>query len=339
MAAVDEKPYVVVIACPGMGHVIPFLELSKRLVTHHGCQVTFLEVTTTRPSLPQDQLLQSPELPEELRVVRLPPVHELDDASLVTKISLIAKESLTKSLKSALNPPPKAVIIDMFCTEAFEICKEVSIPVFMFFTSPAALLAFSFFLPELSRAVEGKLLDLPELIPVPGFSQLTVQDLVEQVKNWEKDDYKWFLLHASRWQKAAAGIFINTWQDLEPVSLSSFRENQYFLQLPTPPIHAIGPLIKPVEAPSAAECLTWLDTQPPESVLFVCLGSGGTLTTEQLTELAWGLELSQQRFIWVVHAPTELSASGKYFCAGDDEVNPNTYLPEGNLTINKMRKP
>ncbi|PKI30851.1 hypothetical protein CRG98_048758, partial [Punica granatum] len=57
--------------------------------------------------------------------------------------------------------------------------------------------------------------------------------------------------------------------------------------------------------PSNAESLTWLDRRPPESVLFITFGSGGTLTIEQLTELGWGLELSQQRFVWVVRAPTD----------------------------------
>ncbi|KAI3961951.1 hypothetical protein MKX01_022491, partial [Papaver californicum] len=51
-------------------------------------------------------------------------------------------------------------------------------------------------------------------------------------------------------------------------------------------------------------CLDWLNKQPSRSVIFVSFGSGGTLTANQITELAWGLEKSQQRFLWVVRAPT-----------------------------------
>ena len=49
----------------------------------------------------------------------------------------------------------------------------------------------------------------------------------------------------------------------------------------------------------------------PQSVLYpveyVSFGSGGTLSEEQLNELALGLELSGEKFLWVVRAPSESS--------------------------------
>ena len=80
---------------------------------------------------------------------------------------------------------------------------------------------------------------------------------------------------------------------------------------------------------TGSECLAWLDKQPSGSVLFVTFGSGGTLTTKQQTELAWGLELSGQRFLWVVRAPSDASASATFFNAGDDANKAESYLPEG----------
>lgn len=117
-----------------------------------------------------------------------------------------------------------------------------------------------------------------------------------QVKDRKNDEYKWYLLHVSR-IPLAAGIFVNSWDDLEPVSLRALKENSFFQNIPIPHVHAIGPLIKQDEVVTEkdAEILTWLDNQPSDSVLFVVFGSGGTLTSEQLTELAWGLEMSHQR--------------------------------------------
>ncbi|KAK3184584.1 hypothetical protein Dsin_031870 [Dipteronia sinensis] len=41
--------------------------------------------------------------------------------------------------------------------------------------------------------------------------------------------------------------------------------------------------------------------------------SGGTLSHDQLIELAFGLEMSQQRFIWVVRSPNDESANAAFF--------------------------
>ncbi|XP_023731580.1 zeatin O-glucosyltransferase [Lactuca sativa] len=50
------------------------------------------------------------------------------------------------------------------------------------------------------------------------------------------------------------------------------------------------------------KCLQWLDLQPPTSVVYVSFGTTTTFSDEQITELAIGLERSQQRFIWVVRS-------------------------------------
>ncbi|XP_026429889.1 anthocyanidin 3-O-glucosyltransferase 5-like [Papaver somniferum] len=72
---------------------------------------------------------------------------------------------------------------------------------------------------------------------------------------------------------------------------------------------------------------TWLNQQPKDSVIFVSFGSGGTLSAEQTTELAWGLKLSQKRFIWVVRKPVEVDVSASFFSVGNEENNPDEYLP------------
>lgn len=46
--------------------------------------------------------------------------------------------------------------------------------------------------------------------------------------------------------------------------------------------------------------LLWLDKQSSGSVLYVSFGSVATVSLEQVKQLAWGLEMSQQAFLWVV---------------------------------------
>jgi len=72
-----------------------------------------------------------------------------------------------------------------------------------------------------------------------------------------------------------------------------------------PSIYTVGPLISSslLESDDNYDkegCLKWLDRQPASSVLFVAFGSKGTLSDNQIRELAFGLEASGQRFLWVL---------------------------------------
>nr|WIW42670.1 UDP-glycosyltransferase [Nicotiana tabacum] len=80
--------------------------------------------------------------------------------------------------------------------------------------------------------------------------------------------------------------------------------------------------------------LNWLDEQTPESVLYISFGSGGALSLEQLAPLAFGLELSEHKFIWVVRPPSEVVVD---YLDVDKERGDGTpqYLPEGFLTRTK----
>ncbi|GMJ05707.1 UDP-GLUCOSE-DEPENDENT GLUCOSYLTRANSFERASE 72 B1 [Hibiscus trionum] len=337
------KPHVAVLPNMGLGHLIPHLELAKRLVVHHGFHVSFLVITTNEPSAAQDRLLCSPHLPPDLHIVRLPPVDvdkiilDNDDVLVLTRLCLITSESF-RSLKSVLIDigKPKALVTDLFATQAFDVCKELSIPAYLYSTTSAAFNAFMLYLPKLDSEVKCEFIDLPEPIQVPGCSPIRTEDLLDELRNRKIDDYKWFLYHVSRLPLASA-IFINSWEDLEPMTIKSIKENPLFKQipLPIPPVYPIGPLIRQEETLSSTtdlECLEWLDKQPPDSVLFLIFGSGGTLSFEQQTELALGLELSQQRFIWAVRKPTDTAGAGAFFHAGEvNENDPNVYLPQGFL--------
>ncbi|XP_042505616.1 hydroquinone glucosyltransferase-like [Macadamia integrifolia] len=67
------------------------------------------------------------------------------------------------------------------------------------------------------------------------------------------------------------------------------------------------------------------------SVLFVSFGSGGALSREQLNELASGLELSKQRFLWVVRSPNATNFDTQSI------EDPLVFLSEGFLERTKGR--
>jgi hydroquinone glucosyltransferase len=153
-------------------------------------------------------------------------------------------------------------------------------------------------------------------------------DLVEPVQNRSDPVYP-LMIDLGIDYLLADGFIVNTFDAMERETLVAFKElsdkGVY------PPVYAVGPFIRSVSDKAGKHsCLRWLDDQPDGSVLYVSFGSGGTLSTEQTAELAAGLEASEQKFLWVVHFPSDKDRSAGYFGTSAEHGNdPLSYLPEG----------
>ncbi|KAF6167092.1 hypothetical protein GIB67_041347 [Kingdonia uniflora] len=90
---------------------------------------------------------------------------------------------------------------------------------------------------------------------------------------------------------------------------------------------AIGPL-NPVEFDTETnqthKCIKWLNNQSPNSVIYVSFGTATSVSDEQITEIAFGLECSEQRFIWVLR-----DADRGDIYAGKEEKLRKIELPDG----------
>ncbi|KAM0027512.1 putative trans-zeatin O-beta-D-glucosyltransferase [Helianthus debilis subsp. tardiflorus] len=88
---------------------------------------------------------------------------------------------------------------------------------------------------------------------------------------------------------------------------------------------AVGPF-NPVDKDSDCLdrhiCLQWLDKQPARSVLYVSFGTTTTFTSDQIAELALGLERSKQRFLWVLRDADKGDGSVGVKAAGPSPVQP-----------------
>ena len=122
------------------------------------------------------------------------------------------------------------------------------------------------------------------------------------------------VLHNAKRFPLADGILLNSFDELEPGAIQALLEEHSPNNKAKPPIYPVGPLVnmKPRvnDAKSSSVALSWLDKQPRGSVLFVSFGSGGTHSSEQITEIALGLELSGVRFLWLVRKPYEKKDEG-----------------------------
>ncbi|KAJ0962988.1 hypothetical protein J5N97_028110 [Dioscorea zingiberensis] len=332
--------HVAILSGPGIGHLFPSSELARRLVRHHNVSVTLITQSLGSPSNTERSLIDS--LREDMSVVSIPPPPPdaiPNNKNLISLLFFLSRYSVPH-LRTILNslttttttPPLKALVVDMFFDEAtLDMAHELGVGHYMFFTSPFILLSFALHLPALDKTYDGEYTDMPEPLKLPGYSQrFRGKDLPQPVLDRKNQVYTDYLNLAKLYYKTK-GILVNSSEVLEPELLKALNEDTRI-----PPVYPVGPLIRSYSSDDvvSSECLRWLDEQPQGSVLYVSFGSGGTLTGEQMKELAWGLELSKQRFLWVVTKPNDHQASATYF-GGQINTSSFDFLPTGFLDRTK----
>ncbi|XP_060968363.1 UDP-glycosyltransferase 73C5-like [Cannabis sativa] len=140
-------------------------------------------------------------------------------------------------------------------------------------------------IPDLPDKIDVMKAQLPE----PRTSEM--KEFQEQMKETEMGSY---------------GVIINSFEELEPLYVKEYKK------MKNGKLWCVGlaSLCNKNELDNAQrgkkssidehECLKWLDSWRPSSVIYVCFGSIFTLTLAQLIELGLGLEASNKPFIWVV---------------------------------------
>lgn len=328
IAASDNRPpHVAILSIPGTGHLSPAIELAKLLRRHHDLTVTI--ITYSNFSSPtQDALLSS----ATISSLSLPPVSLSDlpsTARIETQISVLIARSvanikpLLRSLRASTNLV--AYVFDIFGGDTIPSARELGIPTYMLFTSNCLLLSFMLHLPALSETTSCEYRDLPDPLRLLGCVPVRGEDFPDALQDRSDEAHEW-MVHMARRFREADGILVNSFEALEPeaarVLKSEKREDM-------PSVWPVGPIWRSGSAArDGSGCLEWLARQPRGSVVFVSFGSGGTLSREQQEELALGLEMSEQRFLWVVRTPSDAESSGSFFGAKDSS-DPLESLPEG----------
>ncbi|XP_042519036.1 hydroquinone glucosyltransferase-like [Macadamia integrifolia] len=335
MDGAKQTPHIVILPSPGMGHLIPLVEFAKKFVHAHDFSITFTIPTDGSSTKAQKEALDS--LPNCINTVFLSPVNLDDlskDAKVETRIYLTILRSLP-SLRESLKvltatTSIAALVVDLFGTDAFDVARKFNVPSYIFFPTTAMVLSLYLHLPKLNELHSWEYRDLPEPIKLPGCVPLRGRDLMDSLQHRQSKVYTWTLYHSKRF-KLADGILLNSFTEMEAGAIKALKEGG---DPSVPPIYPIGPLTQNGSGDGAdiSGCLRWLNNQPTNSVLFVSFGSGGALSKEQLNELALGLELSEQRFLWVVKSPNTT-----YLGAQSTKEDPLSFLPKGFLERTKGR--
>ncbi|KAM1317516.1 hypothetical protein ACFX13_002874 [Malus domestica] len=134
---------------------------------------------------------------------------------------------------------------------------------------------------------------------VPGLSAMHIADLPEEVVPCDSL-LSQMLSQMGRVLHQMTALVLNSYQEINPTLLNND------LKLKVPKLLNVGFLTAslpavPMVAPSSSDatgCLSWLDEQPASSVAYICFGTIGAPSPNEMIALAEALEVSGVSFLW-----------------------------------------
>ncbi|KAI6696394.1 hypothetical protein NL676_016513 [Syzygium grande] len=203
---------------------------------------------------------------------------------------------------SKLSQKPKALVVDFFYGSGAEVAAALCLPAYYYFPAGANPLAAFLYLPTLHKLTNTSFKDLDGNVDIPGVPPIPAKHMPSRILDRSSRIYGHFLETSTRLTESA-GLISNTFEALETRAVKAISEGLCVPDGRTPPVYCIGPLVAADDHISKHDCLSWLDSQPSRSVLFMSFGSMGVFSSKQLREIAHALERSGFRFLWVVRNP------------------------------------
>ncbi|XP_010530755.1 PREDICTED: UDP-glucosyl transferase 73B2-like isoform X1 [Tarenaya hassleriana] len=215
----------------------------------------------------------------------------------------------TKFLKQQLEQlietvRPDCLVADIVFPWATEAAEKYGVPRLVFhgtcYFSICASFCIALHKPHKKLASSSEPFVIPDL---PGDIAITGEQLMNID---EESDMGRFMKEVMESLQKCYGVLMNSFYDLESAYADFYRN---VLKLRSWHIGPLSLCNRGIEEKAERgrkatidehECLQWLDSKKPNSVVYVSFGSMTRFTNEQLIEIAAGLEASEQDFIWAV---------------------------------------
>ncbi|XVF83825.1 hypothetical protein PTKIN_Ptkin16aG0524300 [Pterospermum kingtungense] len=328
-----SPPHVLIFPLPAQGHVNSMLKLAE-LFALAGLKVTFLNSEYNHERLLRhtdvlSRFTKYPGFEFETITDGLPDDHpRVGDAvnDMFKSMELRSKPILREMLVN-IKPPVDCIIGDgVLGFLTLDVADELGIPLIQFRTVSASSIWAYFAIPDMIQAGELPIRgneDMDRLITrVPGMETfLRCRDLPSFCRASDiMDPFLQLLATETRNNFKSHGFLLNTFEDLEGDVLSHMRTK-------CPRIYTVGPLHLHLKTRLSQTketvfdqstnslwevdrtCLSWLDKQPKESVVYVSFGSVTVLSREEVMEFWFGLVKSKARFLWVLR-PDNMPGKG-----------------------------
>nr|AYR16628.1 UDP-glucosyltransferase UGT85A55 [Polygala tenuifolia] len=329
-----EKPHAVFIPYPAQGHINPMLKLAK-LFHFRGFHITFVNTEYNHKRLLKARGSNSldglPDFCFETIPDGLPPsdadatqdiptlTFSIRDTFFFPFLRLLTK--LNESASAGFLPKVSCIVSDSTTTWiSVKAADQLGIPTVSFWTVSASTFNCFAHIPHL---IDRGLIPLKDkscltngyldkkLEWIPCLKNVRLRDLPSFFNSTEPNDLDSkitdFVREAMVMTTKATAVIINTFSELEQDVVSSL--STMFPKLYTiGPVHLLADQVikKHLESIGSnlwkeeAECMQWLDTKQPNSVVYVNYGSITVMTPDQLTEFAWGLANSKKPFLWII---------------------------------------
>ncbi|KAJ4716280.1 Glycosyltransferase [Melia azedarach] len=203
---------------------------------------------------------------------------------------------------------PDCLVADMFFPWATDAAAKYGIPRLVFhgtsFFSLCVMRCMALYEPHKKVSSDSE----PFLVPnLPGDIKFTRNQLPDNMKQDDAETHITRLMEAVRESDMKSyGIVVNSFYELEPAYADYYRNVLGRKAWHVGPVSLCNRKIedKALRGKQASideqECLKWLNSKKPNSVIYVCFGSVANFTSAQLMEIALALEASELQFIWVV---------------------------------------
>ncbi|KAG7640896.1 UDP-glucuronosyl/UDP-glucosyltransferase [Arabidopsis suecica] len=324
------------------GHMIPLLDMAK-LFARRGAKSTLLTTPINAKILekPIEAFkVQNPDLEIGIKILNFPCVElglpegcenrdfinsyqKSDSFDLFLKF-LFSTKYMKQQLESFIETTkPSALVADMFFPWATESAEKFGVPRLVFHGTSSFALCCSYNMRIHKPHKKVASSSTPFVIPgLPG--DIVITEDQANVTN-EETPFGKFWKEVRESETSSFGVLVNSFYELESAYADFYRS------FVAKRAWHIGPfsLSNRGIAEKAGrgkkanideqECLKWLDSKTPGSVVYLSFGSGTGLPNEQLLEIAFGLEGSGQNFIWVVSKNENQGENDEWLPKGFEE--------------------
>ncbi|XP_031102279.1 UDP-glycosyltransferase 73C5-like [Ipomoea triloba] len=310
-----EKLHFLLIPLMSQSHIIPLTDFAK-LLAKRGVTVSI--ITTPSNADRYNDSVKIPAAKSNLKIqlitvefpcqqAGLP--HGCENMDSLASMDLVidffqASDMLREPLEkivSQLDPKPSCIVDTSAFSWTQDIATKLHIPRYVFQTVSCFTNVISHILKETKAAdTDSGTFLIPR---IPDNIELRKGQLME---NTVKHSDKWVGI-MDRIKKAhdlARGNLINSFEELEPWYVNEYKKLRRA-------VWCVGPVSlcnretdekrnRGNRFSSDQDCLPWLDTMKPRSVIYACFGSLCQISPSQLKEIGLGLEASNSPFIWVI---------------------------------------